>query len=107
MSRLQSFTEGLTGIDKEAKKGGALPLALLDADMALALMLGAPIAAGAGVGAIASKMTSPTSSMGTAQKEMVLAELQQAIIDMKRRAEMASKQGRTKVTALNERPLHL
>jgi len=109
MTRLQAFYSGVTGMDKEAKggKGGMLPMALMDPGVLMAAALGAPLVVGAGAGALASKITSPTSSLTTAQKEMVLAELQQSIVDLKRRAEMANKQGRTKVTAINERPLHL
>jgi len=97
MNKFAAFT---TGMVKEADTE-------LD-DIIVAALLGLPIAAGAGVGAIVSKATSPGANIRPAQKEMLLAETEQALAELKRQS-LADKRSKksTRSVASYERPLHI
>jgi hypothetical protein len=112
MDRTHAFKAGLLGRELGMEKS-ANPVAALKAAAAMimgkgiALGLGLPIAAGAVTGAAHSKLTSPTADAPVAQKELVLAELEEALVEMRRRQAASRMSLSAKPKSRNERSLHI
>jgi hypothetical protein len=110
MDRLTAFKTGM-GIDKAAFRVRPVAAAatVFSNPIVASVLFGLPVAGGAAAGALASKVTSPTADLTVAQKELVLAEMEEALVELRRRQAFHKAHGDDSVAprSRNERPLHI
>ncbi len=105
--RFEAFMIGLAGLDKEARKGLPMAPVLATTRAVWPFLVGAPLVAGGLAGALASRVSSPNADVRAAQKELVLAEIEEAVLEMERKRDLAKLGISSKPATRHERPLHI